>query len=116
MTRDYSTVSTLLIGKPCPEGSIIKECISAYSWEDEDEGKYKAGWIPLNKTELESLGTNYKSPWTWQSAWDLKGTPYWGKFAYYWGGGRARDFLERIQIRNSDTVKIRRKIEIYKYR
>jgi len=60
-------------------------CTTYYSWEDEEEGAFRPGWAPMEVSDAEKLPDN---PWIWQSALRLNGTPFWGKFASYWGGGK----------------------------
>ena len=72
---------------------IFSECNSFYSWEKEDEGTYYAGWVPenittTNKTIDEELTSKQKNAWQYNTAWELKGTPYWAGFSTYWGGGK----------------------------
>ena len=46
-----------------------------------------SNWKLFNdRKEIEKAKKKH-DPWVWQTAWDLKGTPYWGVFATYWGGG-----------------------------
>lgn len=66
---------------------IIKTCTSYYSWEDEEEGAFHPGWEPMKESDVEKLSSDHQSPWIWQSALALNGTPFWGIFASYWGGG-----------------------------
>ncbi|XP_022801963.1 polycystic kidney disease protein 1-like 2 [Stylophora pistillata] len=65
----------------------IKTCTSYYSWEDEEEGAFHPGWELMEESEIENLPDDHQSPWIWQSALTLNGTPFWGIFASYWGGG-----------------------------
>ena len=70
---------------------IFSECNSFYSWEKEDEGNYHLGWVPenitTNKTIDEERTSKQKNAWQYNTAWELKGTPYWAGFSTYWGGG-----------------------------
>lgn len=69
---------------------MFTECNSYYSWETEDEGSYFPNWSPdphtHNETD-EELTNNQKDAWHYNTAWELKGTPYWASFSTYWGGG-----------------------------
>ncbi|XP_074649070.1 polycystin-2-like [Tubulanus polymorphus] len=59
-------------------------CRPSYSMFSQEEGNYKAGWIPVNKSDPNDkpdYGFGYSS------AWKLKGSPTSGKFATYSGGG-----------------------------
>lgn len=69
--------------------SHVYSCSALYSWEKEDESPYLPGWVAANETMQEELKKDKTSPWVWRSAWDLKGTPYWGAFSTYWGGGKS---------------------------
>ena len=65
---------------------LFDECNAAYDWDDEDSESYEPHWAPLaSNKSTEGLEP---TPWTYQSQWSLKGTPYWGQFATYWGGGK----------------------------
>ena len=66
----------------------IKTCTSYYSWEDEEEGAFHPGWEPMAVSDVDKLPDEHQSPWIWQSALTLNGTPFWGIFASYWGGGK----------------------------
>ena len=67
--------------------SVFDECNVPYDWDAEEQGDFGPQWAPLssNKSEDELKST----PWTYQTQWALKGTPYWGQFATYWGGGKS---------------------------
>jgi hypothetical protein len=69
---------------------MFDECNSFYSWEKEDEGDYKAGWVKTvkKKDENDTATMKQKNAWQYNTAWELKGTPYWAGFSTYWGGGR----------------------------
>jgi hypothetical protein len=69
---------------------LVGRCSLPYSFDNEDEGYYEAGWVPMNKSKIQEIKNDkwFKSPWSYKSAWQLKGTPYWGYFSTYWGGGR----------------------------
>ena len=76
----------------CAIHSALKKlfytCSALYTWEKEDEKAYLPGWVAVNESMQEELKKDPKSPWVWRSAWELKGTPYWGAFNTYWGGGK----------------------------
>ena len=64
---------------------MFGECNIPYDWDNEDSEDYEQGWSPAaSNTSTEEQDP---TPWTYQSQWKLKGTPYWGQFATYWGGG-----------------------------
>ena len=73
--------------------SAFEECNVPYTWENEEVEAFEPHWI---------LGSNQSSkdleptPWTYQTQWTLKGTPYWGYFASYWGGGRFCNIIENV--------------------
>ena len=68
---------------------FFNECNSYYSWEKEDEGLYLPCWEkdPAQSTNDTSATEKQKNAWQYNTAWELKGTPYWAFFATYWGGG-----------------------------
>lgn len=68
--------------------NIIPECTSYYSWDDEEEGAFHPDWQRMEDSDVEKLPDDHESPWIWQSALTLNGTPFWGIFASYWGGGQ----------------------------
>ena len=64
------------------------ECNARYDTDKEDMELYETGWAPMNNSRKDVLTEQEKkSPWTYQGAWKLKGAPFWGMFASYWGGG-----------------------------
>jgi len=65
---------------------LIPTCTTYYSWEDEEEGAFDPGWDPIEVSDAEKPPPD--NPWIWQSALRLNGTPFWGMFASYWGGGK----------------------------
>jgi hypothetical protein len=65
---------------------MFDECNADYEWDIEDKDSYHSSWKPFGKNDTENPKS--KSPWYYRSAWELKGTPYWGSFASYWGGGK----------------------------
>ena len=74
-----------------------RQCNKEYSWSDEDEGCYDVSWSAFNGTERNCQKMkDGKSAWTYHTALDLKGTPFWGKFHNYWGGGKGL-FIKQIQ-------------------
>ncbi|KAK3717327.1 hypothetical protein QZH41_011561, partial [Actinostola sp. cb2023] len=81
---------------------------ATYSWENEDEGAYRPSWITVNKTLQESLEKDKKSSWVWRTAWDLQGSPYWGRFATYWGGG----YVANIDPSRLQTVEEMQSLEL----
>ena len=69
---------------------LFDECNSFYSWEKEDEGQYLKGWqknIEENVNDNDTATEKQKNAWEYNTAWELKGTPYWAGFSTYWGGG-----------------------------
>ncbi|XP_022801964.1 uncharacterized protein LOC111339550, partial [Stylophora pistillata] len=70
--------------------ALFDECNLAYDWDYEDKEYYEEGWVPMpSNTSTEEMDP---TPWTYQTQWKLKGTPYWGQFATYLGGGYVADF------------------------
>lgn len=67
--------------------NIFNACTPYYSWTSEERGAYVNNWKHFNYSKEIEKAKKKHDPWVWQSAWDLKGTPYWGLFATYWGGG-----------------------------
>ena len=68
--------------------STFPGCNAAYDTDHEDKDDYETGWATMNESRKDLLTEKEKkSPWVYQSAWKLKGTPFWGMFASYWGGG-----------------------------
>ena len=63
-------------------------CSKTYSWSNEDEGCYDVSWRPVNESTEECRKSNPDSHWAYHTAWQLKGTPFWGMFHNYWGGGK----------------------------
>lgn len=47
----------------------------------------------MEESDVEKLPDDHQSPWVWQSALRLNGTPFWGLFASYWGGGKRLNFV-----------------------
>ncbi|XP_031568814.1 polycystin-1-like [Actinia tenebrosa] len=86
----------------------VYSCSAKYSWEKEDESPYLPGWVAVNETMQEELKKDKKSPWVWRSAWDLKGTPYWGIFNTYWGGG----YVANVNPNRLETIKSMQKLEL----
>ena len=74
---------------------LVGRCSLPYSFDNEDEGYYEEGWVPMNKSKVEKVRNDkwFKSPWSYKTAWQLKGTPYWGYFKTYWAGGMSRAFI-----------------------
>ena len=68
--------------------NIFDECNVAYDWDNEDSESYERRWEPVVSNKSMEGEEVEPSPWTYQSQWALKGTPYWGTFATYWGGGK----------------------------
>ena len=68
--------------------NIFGECNVAYDWDNEDSESYERRWEPVVSNKSMEGEEVEPSPWTYQSQWALKGTPYWGTFATYWGGGK----------------------------
>ena len=68
--------------------NIFDECNVAYDWDHEDSESYEPRWEPVVSNKSIEGEEVEPSPWTYQSQWALKGTPYWGTFATYWGGGK----------------------------
>ncbi|XP_028406520.1 polycystin-1-like isoform X2 [Dendronephthya gigantea] len=70
-------------------GHLVGRCSLPYSFDNEDVGHYEAGWVPMNKSKIELIKNDkwFKSPWSYKTAWQLSGTPYWGYFKTYWAGG-----------------------------
>ena len=66
---------------------LFDECNLPYDWDNEEAGAFEPHWAPMasNKSTEELEPT----AWTYQTQWTLKGTPYWGQFATYWGGGKS---------------------------
>eukprot|EP00794_Sanderia_malayensis_P008930 gene8930-9882_t len=73
---------------------LVAECNAEYSWGNEQQGQYSAGWKPpLNKTETRKLRVRKRKaywlgledPWKYQSVLKLKNFPFMGKFATYSG-------------------------------
>ena len=84
---------------------LFKSCTLHYTWDNEDEGAFVANWKPLNDSKQIERAKKSKDPWVWQSAWDLKGTPYWGQFASYWGGGNVVMYLvAKPSVPYSDNI------------
>lgn len=80
--------------------ALFDECNLAYDWDYEDKEYYEEGWVPMpSNTSTEEMDP---TPWTYQTQWKLKGTPYWGHFATYLGGGESFTVdmarLKRIQL------------------
>jgi len=69
---------------------LFDECNLPYDWDNEESGAFEPHWALMasNKSTEELEPT----AWTYQTQWTLKGTPYWGQFATYWGGGYVADF------------------------
>ena len=67
---------------------FFKECMAYYDWDLEDQASYHPKWVPMASNETIDEKKE-ATPWQYQSAWKLKGTPYWGRLASYWGGGIA---------------------------
>ena len=65
--------------------STFDECNVPYDWENEQVEPFEPYWNPNSNKSVEGLEL---SSWTYQTQWKLKGTPYWGYFATYWGGGK----------------------------
>lgn len=67
--------------------SMFDECNLPYDWDHEEQGEFDPQWTALSSNKS---GEELKpTPWTYQTQWTLKGTPYWGQFATYWGGGES---------------------------
>lgn len=66
--------------------SIFDECNVPYDWENEQVESFEPHWRPNSNKSSEGQKL---SSWTYQTQWKLKGTPYWGYFATYWGGGKS---------------------------
>lgn len=64
----------------------IPECNDGYSWFNEETENFDPSWKPRNKT-IPPPSKPHHSPWEFRSAWDLKGSPYFGKISTYRGGG-----------------------------
>lgn len=74
---------------------MFDECNVPYDWDNEDSGHYEPQWVPVpSNVSTEDLDP---TPWTYQTQWKLKGTPYWGRFATYWGGGESLIIESKIQ-------------------
>lgn len=60
----------------------------------------------MKESDVEKLSNDHQSPWIWQSALALNGTPFWGIFASYWGGGEClnRDWLSYIYTRSTSRT------------
>lgn len=65
---------------------MFNECNADYEWDNEDKESYHPSWRPFGVNDTKNPKS--KSPWYYRSAWELKGTPYWGHFASYWAGGK----------------------------
>jgi len=70
---------------------IVNSCIDGYSESEEEARNFVTGWsgvLPDNYTErnIDAFDEVQKA-FIFQSAWDLKGLPYWGKHGMYNGGG-----------------------------
>lgn len=66
---------------------FFSDCMANYEWDFEDTAHYHPEWIPMAHNETTDE-TKESTPWDYQTAWKLKGTPYFGLFATYWGGGK----------------------------
>ena len=75
--------------------STFDECNVPYDWENEQVEPFEPYWNPNSNKSVEGLEL---SSWTYQTQWKLKGTPYWGYFATYWGGGKPLSSLARAVI------------------
>ena len=73
--------------------NIIPDCTSFYSWNNEEEGAFHPGWSPMEGSDVTKLPKDHQSAWIWQSALAVNGTPFWGIFANYWGGGKLISFV-----------------------
>lgn len=60
--------------------NIINNCNTHYTFLNEDEASYSAGWTPYNET------TTYPE-YKYIDAEKLDGYPFFGKHAFYSGGG-----------------------------
>ncbi|EDO36967.1 predicted protein, partial [Nematostella vectensis] len=80
--------------------NLFDECNVAYDWDKEDKDDYLTGWRPYGTND--TTDEKNKTPWNFRSAWELKGTPYWGMFASYWAGGYVADFGSK----RDDALKI----------
>ncbi|KAK3737773.1 hypothetical protein QZH41_012212 [Actinostola sp. cb2023] len=68
---------------------MFAESNADYEWDLEDKQSYHEQWRPFEGNDTKDEKS--KSPWYYRSAWELKGTPYWGFFASYWAGGFVAD-------------------------
>ncbi|XP_013422214.1 uncharacterized protein LOC106182109 [Lingula anatina] len=66
--------------------NTIKECRSEYEWIEEETGSFLPEWKPVNDS---GVSPSPGQQWSFQSALDLKGFPYWGLMTTYGGGGYA---------------------------
>ena len=92
--QKYELIILFIVLEGCvfPKGvnHLVGRCSLPYSFDNEDEGYYEAGWVPMNKSKIEEIRNDkwFKSPWSYKTAWQLEGTPYWGYFHTYWAGGK----------------------------
>ncbi|EDO34429.1 predicted protein [Nematostella vectensis] len=78
--------------------NLFDECNVAYDWDKEDKDDYLTGWRPYGTND--TTDEKNKTPWNFRSAWELKGTPYWGMFASYWAGGKNKKIsVHDIQVK-----------------
>ncbi|XP_014663633.1 PREDICTED: polycystic kidney disease protein 1-like 2 [Priapulus caudatus] len=64
---------------------LTTRCNTEYSFSNEDEGDYGIGWAPLNYSRVPAPKPH--SDYTYNTALDLFGAPFWGEMYWYWGGG-----------------------------
>ncbi|KAK3089119.1 hypothetical protein FSP39_001015, partial [Pinctada imbricata] len=75
--------------------SVISECNDAYDIDEQDEGTYRAGWLPLTgNSSVDEDREEYK----YLTAKSLDGYPYFGTMAVYGGGGYI------VRLRGNTTV------------
>ncbi|XP_036065666.1 polycystic kidney disease protein 1-like 2 [Oryzias melastigma] len=63
---------------------LVADCNAPYSWDVEDMGSYDTGW---NRSLQDNISASTSSPWKYQTQTQLRGRLFWGKTAFYRGGG-----------------------------
>ena len=83
--------------------TIHQECVDAYSISKEEDRDFQPGWGALysGNVSVDQLDQFHRA-FTYQSFFDLRGTPVLGKISLYGGGGYVA-ILSRNQ--NTGTVK-----------
>ncbi|XP_022092642.1 uncharacterized protein LOC110980349 [Acanthaster planci] len=73
------------------------DCRAPYSIADEDATSYDAGWQPLNVSDPPNYANRYMSAWKYNHWYDVSSFPYYGKHAFYNGGGYIVEFGDSLE-------------------